>query len=199
MRKMKKMKEVPESVSKKPNKKTGRKQDSKEESEGTKKMQKMMKNWSQSKKDEAPEKTSIKDKIKNLNNLNAGQENSYESWKASRQAGGRKRKVEDDDKVNSVGLKRANIMTGTGPELRQETGINLKLKNVKINQFFKLASSTRGGGEIVRAGAAGIHDVNNCGAQSASVRPQIIRETRLGEKLEIVRKPRDREPDSVGK
>ena len=81
---IRKLKEVPESGSKKSSKKTGRKQDTKVEAEGIQKMQKMMKSWSQGKKEEVPKKTSIKDKIIKLNNLNAGQEASYESWKASR-------------------------------------------------------------------------------------------------------------------
>ena len=47
-------------------------------------MQKMMKSWTQGKKEDIPEKTSIKDKIKKFNNLNAGKEASYGSLKASR-------------------------------------------------------------------------------------------------------------------
>ena len=96
MRKRKKLKEVPESGTKKPSKKPGKKEDSKVEAEGIKQMQKMMKSWTQGKKEDIPEKTSIKDKIKKFNNLNAGKEASYGSLKASEQVGGRKRKVVDD-------------------------------------------------------------------------------------------------------
>ena len=198
LRKRKKLKEAPESGTKKPSKKPGKKEDSKVEAEGIKQMQKMMKSWTQGKKEDIPEKTSIKDKIKKFNNLNAGKEASYGSLKASRQVGGRKRKVEDD-KVNSTGLKRANIMTGTGTELQQESGIDFKLKNVKINDIFKLASSTKDGGGIVRAGAASVHGGNNSGAPGACARTQIDRDTGLGDNSESLRKHRDREPASVGK
>ena len=122
------LKEVPESGTKKLSKKPGKKEDNKVEAEGIKQMQKMMKSWTQGKKEDIPEKTSIKDKIKKFNNLNAGKEAPHGSLKASGRVGGRKRKIEDD-KVDPTGLKRANIMTGTGTDLRQESGINFKLKN----------------------------------------------------------------------
>ena len=197
-KKRKKLKEAPESGTKKPSKKPGKKEENKVGAEGIKQMQNMMKSWTQGKKEDIPEKTSIKDKIKKFNNMNAGKEASSGSLKAPRQVGGRKRKVEDD-KVDSTGLKRANIMTGTGTELRHEPGINFKLKNVKINDIFKLASSTKDGGGIVRAGAAGVHGGNNSGAPGACARTQIDRDTGSGDISENLRKHRDREPASVGK
>ena len=120
-----------ESKKKKQKKKPGSKVDSEEvknvqvDTKEVKRMQELMKTWS----NEAPIKLTIKEKISKLNQLNTGGEESFESWKAARLAGGRKRKGEEGTNVDFEGSKRANVMANTETELETNLGkenINLK-------------------------------------------------------------------------
>ena len=150
------------------------------DTEEVKGMQELMKTWS----NKAPIKLTIKEKISKLNQMNTGGEESFESWKAARLAGGRKRKADEGTNVGFEGSKRANVMANTETELETNLGkenINLKSKITNINDFTPLASSTRDGGEHVRAGAAGIHgEVRYC-VQGARAKISTCLETRLGE------------------